>query len=215
MDKMTGIFKRVIAYLLRRLGCSVHIVNSSQVSSLPLLTKAHLKKKQCCSVLAKDAATCAGRLCDCLLWRRGSKTAAPRAAVPTRGLPAAQKRARRAENEENDVNFYNATRKAESSLQHRTGSPESRCCRDLVQAPVYFFYCALEFNISPAHTFRPSSLAPPTPASAKPGDGIQHHLREFDTGAAKFTCRNISTEETPHIHTPPLLQMVPSDNGIL
>ena len=76
---------------------------------------------------------------DCLLWRRGSKTAAPRAAVPTRGLPAAQKRARRAENEENDVNFYNATRKAESSLQHRTGSPESRCCRDLVQAPVYFF----------------------------------------------------------------------------
>ena len=137
---------------------------------------------------------------DCLLWRRGSKTAAPRAAVPTRGLPAAQKRARRAENEENDVNFYNATRKAESSLQHRTGSPESRCCRDLVQAPVYFFfYCALEFNISPAHTFRPSSLAQPTPAGAKPGDGIQHHLREFDTGAAKFTCRNISTEETPHI----------------
>ena len=121
---------------------------------------------------------------DCLLWRRGSKTAAPRAAVPTRGLPAAQKRARRAENEENDVNFYNATRKAESSLQHRTGSPESRCCRDLVQAPVYFFfYCALEFNIS---------LAQPTPAGAKPGDGIQHHLREFDTGAAKFTCRNIS-----------------------
>ena len=80
---------------------------------------------------------------DCLLWRRGSKTAAPRAAVPTRGLPAAQKRARRAEKEENDVNFYNATRKAESSLQHRTGSPESRCCRDLVQAPVYFFFTAL------------------------------------------------------------------------
>ena len=155
--------------------------------------------------MAKDAATCAGRLCDCLLWRRGSKTAAPRAAVPTRGLPAAQKRARRAENEENDVNFYNATRKAESSLQHRTGSPESRCCRDLVQAPVCFFYCALEFNISPAHTFRPPSLAQPTPASAKPGEGIQHHLREFDTGAANFTCRNISTDETPYIHTPPLL----------
>ena len=129
---------------------------------------------------------------DCLLWRRGSKTAAPRAAVPTRGLPAAQKRARRAENEENDVNFYNATRKAESSLQHRTGSPESRCCRPGAGTCVLFFYCALEFNISPAHTFRPSSLAPPSGAGAKPGDGIQHHLREFDTGAAKFTCRNIS-----------------------
>ena len=149
MDKMTGIFKRVIAYLLRRLGCPVHIVNSSQVSSLPLLTKAHLKKKQCCSVLAKDAATCAGRLCDCLLWRRGSKTAAPRAAVPTRGLPAAQKRARRAEN---DVNFYNATRKAESSLQHRTGSPESRCCRDLVQHLCTFFFTALWSSTFHLHT---------------------------------------------------------------
>ena len=89
---------------------------------------------------------------DCLLWRRGSKTAAPRAAVPTRGLPAAQKRARRAEKEENDVNFYNATRKAESSLQHRTGSPESRCCRDLVQAPVYFFFTALWSSTFHLHT---------------------------------------------------------------
>ena len=147
MDKMTEIFKLVIAYLLRRLGWPVHIVNSSQVSSLPLLTKAHLKKKQCCSVLAKDAATCAGRLCDCLLWRRGSKTAAPRAAVPTRGLPAAQKRARRAENEENDVNFYNATRKAESSLQHPTGSPESRCCRDLVQCAGTCVLFLLRFRV--------------------------------------------------------------------
>ena len=89
---------------------------------------------------------------DCLLWRRGSKTAAPRAAVPTRGLPAAQKRARRAENEENDVNFYNATRKAESSLQHRTGSPESRCCRPGAGTCVLFLFTALWSSTFHLHT---------------------------------------------------------------
>ena len=45
----------------------------------------------------------------------------------------------------------------------RAGAAET-LCRHLCS----FFYCALEFNISPAQTFRPSSLAQPTPASAKP-----------------------------------------------
>ena len=121
-------------------------MNSSHCQLVPSLLSASshqssLEEKSNAAVFWQKMLRLALAACafDCLLWRRGSKTAAPRAAVPTRGLPAAQKRARRAENEENDVNFYNATRKAESSLQHRTGSPESRCCRPGAGTCVLFF----------------------------------------------------------------------------